>query len=59
MGVFSTTDMEMLKNALDNMENDPVPSGLKHCKGCVYDGDCSYDVCNKLSLDEIKKEVES
>jgi hypothetical protein len=40
------------------MESDLVPSGLKHCKGCFYDGDCLYDVCNKLSLDEIKKEVE-
>jgi hypothetical protein len=30
MAVFSTTDMEMLKFALENMERDPVPSGLKH-----------------------------
>jgi hypothetical protein len=58
MAIFSTTDMEMLKFALDSMESEPMPSGLKHCKGCIYDGMCPYDVCNKFSLDEIKKEME-
>jgi hypothetical protein len=56
MAIFSTTDMEMLKFALESMEGDPKPSGLKHCKGCIYDGDCPCDVCNKISLDEISRD---
>jgi hypothetical protein len=51
MAVFSTTDMKMLKAALETIESEPKPSGLKHCKGCFYDGWCPLDICDKIELD--------
>jgi hypothetical protein len=49
-------DMEILKFSLETIGSNPEPSCLKHCRGCVYDGDCPHDICNRISLDGITGE---